>query len=117
MKTTKPKLYETINGLIVSGCRDHRVLGRGLRLAYTPPEPDKTTFRLCLSRKDGKPSQFEADTVWAHLCRCEAVKRPFARVTWGYDGDNFVIEWVTVQQMQMFAGGGAKKSAGGYENG
>lgn len=110
--TYQAQWHEIISELIRANRQDAKELGRGLRLAYTP-EDEHGVFRLCLSRKgEGKrPSEFEGETLWAHVCKAAAVKRPFVQRTAEFDERGaFVVEWVTGEQKALFG----QERRGGY---
>lgn len=110
--TYQAQWHEVISELIRKNKQDAKELGRGLRLAYTP-EDEHGVFRLCLSRKKGQPSEFEGETLWAHVCKAEAVKRPFVRKTLVLDERGaIVLEWVTGEQKALF---GQRERRGGYD--
>lgn len=103
----KSKLDRILSDLIIANKRQSYLLKHGLRVAYTPPYLNENIYRLCLSRRGSKPSDAEGRTVWAALCEASAVKRPFARLTFGVDGRGcFVIEWADVIQQSLLTDGG-----------
>lgn len=100
-KTQPPKLHELLSELISHTAPRFITLERKLRIAYTPPGIDGI-YRLCLSREQASPSQFEGETVWAHLCKAKAMKRPFIRKTFTFDERScFVIEWASGEQKPL----------------
>ena len=111
-KPSTPKLHELLSELISHTAPSFITLERKLRIAYTPPGTSGI-YRLCLSREKGQPSQLEGETVWAHLCKAKAMKRPFVRKSFGFDERGcFIIEWAIGEQKPLLDVG---RMAGGYE--
>ena len=65
--SSSPTLDTVISDLLTAEKKQWLALQRGLRLAFTPADQNDGRYRLCLSRRDGRPSESEDRTVLAHL--------------------------------------------------
>jgi len=112
----KTLLKDTLGDLVRANKKNYIELGRGLRVAFTPADQQENgRFRLCLSRAgNAQPSEHEANTVWAHLLKSGAVKRPFLRVVFERDaGGNWVAEWIVGEQWRLLKFDEAQKTSKG----
>lgn len=117
MAKKKVLLADVLGDLVSRGEAKHVELQNGLRVAFTPAAENDGRFRLCLSRRGRKlSSQMEATTVWAHLVKSKALKRPWERVRFEMDGRGcWIIEWVEGEQRPLFDLGEKVGGGNGYD--